>query len=57
MRPSFLLVLLPALCSAGNAKVAALIRSAPKGAKKFYVKVTGEISHNAVKVDSIVRTP
>lgn len=42
---------------AGNANAEVLVRSAPKGAKKLSVTVTGEISHNTVKVDSIVRTP
>jgi hypothetical protein len=45
------------LDSAGNAKAAELVRSAPKGTKKFYVTLMGEMSHNTVKVDSIARTP
>ncbi|HUA17806.1 MAG TPA: hypothetical protein VMU80_12590 [Bryobacteraceae bacterium] len=38
---------------AGTAKAVDLVRSAPKGTRKFYVKVTGELTRNTVKVDTI----
>jgi len=41
------------LDSTANSKAADVVQSAAKGTKWFQVTVSGELSHNSVKVDSI----